>query len=249
MGHLAVGAVAGFPFRCREAWPLGIVAAQAHRACYFFCRMNRARADVPTLERLPLTTEGWETLSLPVLVINRNFQAVRITTARRAMRLIFTGSARVLTDEGELLGFGEWLSLPVRAGQDDGIGIIDGALRVPRIIHLVRYGRMRRPTVRLTRRNLMLRDSYTCQYCSRRHPVRELDIDHVQPRSRGGEDSWTNLVTACQACNRRKGRCTPLEANMPLAQRPVRPRWSTAVQLLAGTALRFKEWEPFLQAG
>jgi 5-methylcytosine-specific restriction endonuclease McrA len=103
--------------------------------------------------------------------------------------------------------------------------------------------------VRLTRRNLMLRDGFTCQYCGHRRPVRELDIDHVVPRSRAGEDSWTNLVTACQPCNRRKGRCTPNEANMPLIRHPLAPHWSTAVQLLVGTARRYVEWEPFLEAG
>ncbi|HHH30778.1 MAG TPA: HNH endonuclease [Polyangiaceae bacterium] len=187
-------------------------------------------------------------LALPVLVINRVFQPIRITSARRAVRLLYTGTAHALTEDGELLDFRAWLSLPVREGRDDALPIVNGALRVPRIVHLVRYARMRRPTIRLTRRNLMLRDGYTCQYCLRRRPVRELDIDHVLPRSRGGEDSWTNLVTACQPCNRRKGRRTPSEANMPLRRRPVAPRWSTAAQLLAGTARRYREWEPFLEA-
>jgi len=116
-------------------------------------------------------------------------------------------------------------------------------------VHLRRYARCRRPTVRLTRRNVMLRDGFQCQYCARRRPTVELDIDHVQPRSRGGPDTWTNLVTACQPCNRRKGRRTPQEANMPLRRRPRAPRWSHAAQLLAGTAGRYKEWEPFLKAG
>lgn len=186
---------------------------------------------------------------LPVLVLNRVFQPVRITTVRRAMRLLYTGTAQALDASGELFDFERWLALPVRDGVDDMVAVVSGALRVPRIVHLRRYGRVRCPTVRLTRRNLMLRDGFTCQYCGRRRPVRDLDIDHVCPRSRGGEDSWTNLVTACQPCNRRKGRRTPAEAAMPLLRRPAAPRWSTAVQLLVGTARRYKEWEPFLQAG
>jgi 5-methylcytosine-specific restriction endonuclease McrA len=188
-------------------------------------------------------------LRLPVLVLNRVYQPVRITNVRRAMGLLFTDTARALDADGELFEFEHWLMLPVRENCDDGLTIVGGCLRVPRIVHLRRYARVRRSTVRLTRRNLMLRDAFTCQYCGHRRSVRDLDIDHVQPRSRKGEDSWTNLVTACQPCNRRKGRRTPNEANMPLMSRPRPPRWSTAVQLLAGTRRRYKEWEPFLQAG
>ena len=189
-----------------------------------------------------------DVLSLPVLVVNRVFQPIRITTARRAIQLMFTGAAQALSDDGDLLDFAAWLDLPLRSGKDDARPIVGGAVRIPRIVHLVRYARRCFPSIRLTRKNLMLRDGYTCQYCARRRPVRELDIDHVLPRSRGGEDSWTNLVTACQPCNRRKGWRTPSEAGMPLMRRPVAPRWSISVRLLAGTPHRFKEWEPYLEA-
>ena len=186
-------------------------------------------------------------LGLPVLVLNRLYQPVRITSARRAFVLLYTGSARVLASDGELLDFHSWSSSPACDG-DDVITVVDGALRVPRIVRLRRYSRVWRPHVRLSRRNLMLRDGFVCQYCGRRRPTRELDIDHVLPRSRGGEYSWSNLVTACQPCNRRKGRRTPQEANMPLLGRPERPRWTLATQLLVGASCRFDEWDPFLAA-
>ena len=115
-------------------------------------------------------------------------------------------------------------------------------------MHLLRYDRTPRVSVRLTRRNLMFRDGHTCQYCGKRPPLRELNIDHVLPRSRGGEDSWENLVTACRVCNLRKGWKTPEEANMRLARRPFRPKWSTSAQILLGSGWRSKEWEPFLKA-
>jgi 5-methylcytosine-specific restriction endonuclease McrA len=188
-------------------------------------------------------------LALPVLVLNRVFQPVRITTVRRAIALLYTGTAHALDSDGELIDWPRWARLPVRHGLDDELRIVHGSLRVPRVVHLGRYARCRRPTVRLTRRNVMLRDAFQCQYCGWRRPVSELDIDHVLPRCRGGGDSWANLVTACQACNRRKGRRTPQEANMPLLTRPSAPRWSHAVQLLVGTPGRYKEWEPFLKAG
>jgi len=188
-------------------------------------------------------------LHLPVLVLNRYYQPVRITTARRAFRLLYTGNASALDDHGERYDFGCWRVLPVRNGIDDAVPIVSGALRVPRIVHLNRYARVRRPAVRLTRQNLMLRDGHQCQYCGSRATLRNLDLDHVLPRSRGGEDSWQNLVTACQPCNRRKGRRTPQEASMPLIRRPAMPRWSLAVQLLVCASTAYKEWEPFLKAG
>ena len=199
----------------------------------------------PTLGPLPHV----DPLTLPVLVLNRVFQPVRISTARHAIKLMFTDSAQALTADGNLICLEQWLKLPVREGVDDYIQHVNGQLRVPRILHLRHYARRREPQVRLTRRNVMMRDAFQCQYCARRAPAVDLDIDHVMPRSRLGADSWTNLVTACQPCNRKKGRRTPQEANMPLLRLPRQPHWSTVVQLLAGTARRYKEWEPFIKAG
>lgn len=192
--------------------------------------------------------DGRDPLGLPVLVINRLYQPVQITSARRAVLLLYGGSALALDDGGELHDFPAWRRLPVRAG-DDELPIVGGALRVPRVVHLRHYDRARRPVVRLTRKNVMLRDSYRCQYCESRLPARELNIDHVMPRSRGGPDSWENLVTACRECNLRKGRRTPEEASMRLSRAPFAPRWTVTMQILMGVQRPVKEWQPFLKTG
>ncbi|MDI3283179.1 HNH endonuclease [Polyangium sp. 15x6] len=186
-------------------------------------------------------------LTLPVLALNRHFHPVQVTTARRAFLLLFGGAAHAIDEAGEVHDFPSWRRLPVR-DSDDGLPIIGGSLRVPRVLHLRRYERVRRPTVRLSRRNVMLRDAHQCQYCSKRPPVRDLNIDHVVPRSRGGVDSWENLVTACRPCNLRKGRRTPEEASMRLLRAPTAPRWSASMLLLLGRPEPFKEWEPFLKS-
>ncbi len=188
-----------------------------------------------------------EILSKPVLVLNRHFQPVQLTTAKRAFVLLYGGAARALDESGEEYEFDLWRCLPVRH-EDDALPIVGGSLRVPRVVHLHRYDRTPRITVRLTRRNLMFRDAHQCQYCGRQPPLRELNIDHVLPRSRGGADSWENLVTACRLCNLRKGWRTPEEANMRLARRPFRPKWSMTAQILLGSATKYREWEPFLKA-
>lgn len=188
-----------------------------------------------------------DVLSRPVLVLNRVFQPVQLTTAKRAFVLLYGGAAHALDEAGEEYDFDLWRSLPVR-DDDDSVSVIGGALRIPRVLHLHRYDRTPKVTVRLTRRNLMFRDAHQCQYCGKTPPLRDLNIDHVMPRSRGGGDTWENLVTACRVCNLRKGWKTPEEANMRLQRRPFRPKWSMTAQLLLGSGTKYREWEPFLKA-
>lgn len=189
-----------------------------------------------------------DVLSLPVLLLNRYFSPVSVTPARRAVVLLFGGAALALDDDGAMHDFTRWRALPVRS-RDDRIPMVGGELRVPRVLHLVRYDRAPRVVVRLTRRNLMLRDDHQCQYCGKRPHVRELNLDHVLPRSRGGGDSWENLVVSCRLCNLRKGRRTPDEAGMVLMRRPQKPRWTTPAQILLAEREPFSEWEPYLLTG
>src|ERR1044071_5885744 len=153
-----------------------------------------------------------DVLTLPVLLLNRHFAPVSVATVRRAVVLLFSDAAHAV-DAGETYDFQSWLTQPVRS-EDDGLPIVGGEVRVPRVLHLLRYDRAPRVAVRLTRRNLMIRDSFQCQYCGRSPTQRDLNVDHVVPRSRGGADSWENLVVSCRPCNLRKGRRTPAEAGM-----------------------------------
>jgi 5-methylcytosine-specific restriction endonuclease McrA len=187
-------------------------------------------------------------LNLPVLLLNRFFSPVSVATARRAFVLLYGGAAHAVDDAGETHDFGAWRDMPVRDA-DDGLPIVGGQMRVPRVLHLLRYDRAPRITVRLTRRNLMLRDGFQCQYCGKRPSHRDLNVDHVVPRSRGGGDSWENLVVSCRFCNLKKGRRTPAEAGMALLRSPQRPRWTTATQILLVMRQPFEEWQPFLKAG
>lgn len=212
-----------------------------------------AAADDPLLDDGDLVLSpgrllGNDPLVLPVLVVNRFFQPVQITSARRAFLLLYGGAALAVDEIGEMHDFLAWRTLPVR-DRDHGLPIIGGSLRVPRVLHLRRYERTRRPVIRLSRKNVMLRDAHQCQYCGCRPAVRELNIDHVLPRSRGGADSWENLVTACRVCNLRKGWRTPDEAAMRLIRSPGPPRWSATMQILMGSPSPFEEWNPFLKAG
>ncbi len=191
---------------------------------------------------------GRDVLVLPVLLLNRFFAPVSVTTARRAMVLLFGGAALAVDEDGSTYDFGRWRELPMRS-RDDGISTITGSLRVPRVLHLQRYDRAPHVVVRLTRRNLMLRDEHQCQYCAKKPSLRDLNIDHVVPRSRGGLDSWDNLVISCRTCNLKKGRRTPDEAGMRLLRMPQKPRWTTPAQILMAEREPFSEWQPYLKAG
>lgn len=187
---------------------------------------------------------GGDVLDSPVLVLNRSYQPVRITTARGAFTLLFAGRAQALDADYEPHDFNAWLAASLRS-LEVAIGTRRGPLRVPRVVLLTTFNRVPRTPLRLSRRNILLRDEHTCQYCGARPGLRELNLDHVQPRSRGGATSWENLVTSCRSCNLAKGHRTPEEWGRPLAQAARRPTWSVVAQL-AGHKARYREWVPFL---
>ncbi|MEM9190070.1 MAG: HNH endonuclease [Myxococcota bacterium] len=184
-------------------------------------------------------------LKAPVLVLNRYYQPVRVTTARQAFELLFMGRAVALDDVYQSHDFGQWCELDVHEGCSC-IGTTRGALRVPRLVVLATHSKTRRANARLTRDNVFRRDDYTCQYCGRRPGKRQLSLDHVVPKSRGGPARWDNLVTACADCNRRKGHKLPAECGMHPRNSPAEPRWSVVV--CGDFDTRFAEWEPFLEA-
>lgn len=173
-------------------------------------------------------------LGASVLVLNRMYVPVHVVSARRAFCLLCKEIAEIVNiEDGAWMAydFEAWLELcDLRASagdqaeDEDWIQAVNFSLQVPRIIRLLTYERIPRNAVKFSRRNVFLRDDYSCQYCGRKHSPSGLSLDHVMPRSRGGETSWVNIVTACLKCNVRKGGRTPREANMRLLSQPVRPR-------------------------
>lgn len=188
-------------------------------------------------------TEG-DVLSAPVLVLNRGYLPVRVTTVRHAFMMLYMGRARALNTDFEPLDFGAWVAARPEP-DDEAVGTPAGPVPVPRVLLLSGYNRVPRAPLRLSRRNVFLRDDYTCQYCRSRLPVRDLNLDHVLPRCRGGRSTWENLVTSCRKCNLRKGQATPEECGMALGRVPARPSWSVVAHL-ARTRTRYEQWAPFI---
>jgi len=163
-----------------------------------------------------------------ILVLNQNYEPLNVCNGRRAFILLYRGKAEVL---------------------EDGAGAIHSPSAIfplPSVIRLVYLVKRPRPQMRLSRREVFMRDKYTCQYCGRR--TRELTLDHVFPRHRGGRHTWENLVAACKACNHRKAGRTPSEARMKLAGQPSPPRvnsYHLFYQYLANQ----QGWRKFIPGG
>jgi 5-methylcytosine-specific restriction endonuclease McrA len=182
-------------------------------------------------------------LKSSVLVLNRSYLPVHVTTARRAFSLIFSGTALAVSRDYETFDFESWAQLGPE-GEGD-VGTTSGRLRVPRVIVLKHFDRVPRRHVRYSRLNIFARDKFTCQYCGRKPARSELNLDHVIPRSLGGRTTWENVVASCVDCNRRKGGRTPAQARLRLLRQPMRPRWTPLVHH-AASAGRYEEWQPFL---
>lgn len=103
------------------------------------------------------------------------------------------------------------------------IRTVNQEIPVPKVIVLREYEHLPQRNLRFSRQHIFLRDDHTCQYCAKTLPRAQLNLDHVVPRSRGGQTNWENIVTSCHRCNRAKGNRTPHEANMPLIRKPRRP--------------------------
>lgn len=168
-------------------------------------------------------------LNESVLVLNRLWQAVNICTAQRALCLLFRGHAQVVDGDGanyNTWDFEGWRALSARAPVEAGmVQSISFRIRVPKVILLVFFDRMPRKEVKFTRHNIFERDKHQCQYCGQTLDRRELNLDHVIPRDRGGTTCWENIVCSCIACNTQKGNRTPREAGLKLIRLPKRPRW------------------------
>ena len=161
----------------------------------------------------------------PVLVLNQNYEPLNVARARRAVVLLLRGKAELL---------------------ENGVGVIhtpNELVPIPSVIRLVCLVRRPRCERKLTRHEVFRRDGYTCQYCGRQ--TRQLTLDHVVPRYKGGKHVWENVVSACIPCNNRKAGRTPYEAGITLIRQPFAPR-ATSYSIPYEYIHRHSEWQRFL---
>jgi 5-methylcytosine-specific restriction endonuclease McrA len=188
-----------------------------------------------------------------VLVLNRNWQAINIRTPADAFCQLATNAATALDIE---LGEGaraealrpvtwdEWITLPVRDG-DHAVRTARGAIRVPTVIVAVNFARVPKKRPKLSAKNIRERDGNRCQYTGRLLHPDEGSLDHVVPRSRGGADTWENLVWSAKDVNQRKADRLPHEAGLKLLSVPRAPK-ELPVTAMIRNAHGVLEWKLFL---
>ncbi len=168
-------------------------------------------------------------MSKQVLVLNAGYEPLSLVSVRRAVVLLLREKAELLEATQQML-YSPSHSIPV-----------------PLVIRLVHYVRLPHRRVPPTRSAIMLRDAFTCQYCGEKPGHTHLTVDHMTPRSRGGEHNWADLVTACKRCNQRKGNRTPEEADMQPIRRPFEPSYVALV--LLSNPVAAARWEQLMGLG
>jgi CRISPR/Cas system Type II protein with McrA/HNH and RuvC-like nuclease domain len=155
-----------------------------------------------------------------VLVLNFDFTPLNVTTLQRGFTLVDKGKAEIVESDPN----------PIVTTYKEYVR--------PLIIRLLRYISYRGNGIRVNRQRIFKRDDYQCGYCGSQ---RDLTIDHILPRSRGGKNTWTNLVTCCSKCNLKKGNKTPDEANMKLKKKPYEPNFVNEHDHLTGAWDKLKQ--------
>lgn len=164
----------------------------------------------------------------PVLVLNASYEPINVCAARRAIILVLKGVAMMEEENGHRMHAARL------------------AMNIPSVIRLLEYRRIPHQTRALSRKNILLRDRNTCQYCGKILATGELTLDHVIPRSRNGASSWENLVACCHSCNRRKGNMLPAEANMKLMREPHAFNLHTSRHIMRMMGRSDSKWQKYL---
>ena len=187
-------------------------------------------------------------MSTDVLVLNRNFYAIQVTGWQRALSLLFLDHAFVVDQEYTTYDFEDWKELS-NAMREHPAGFVhtpNFKIAVPEVIALRVYDKLPETEVTFSRRNIYEHYAYRCCYCGKRFGTKDLNLEHILPRSRGGKTDWNNVVTSCIRCNLRKGGRTPEEAHMKLLIKPSRPTWKSRIVLMRSPIRVRASWQRFV---
>jgi 5-methylcytosine-specific restriction endonuclease McrA len=162
------------------------------------------------------------------LVLSQGFEPVSIISWKQAITLLFLGKVEVIEQ------------------YDRAVKTISLAIKIPAVVRLLNAFRRHKKTVKFSRVNIFGRDKYSCQYCGAKKKISELTYDHVLPRAQGGTTTWTNIVTSCSDCNRRKANRTPEQARMKLLKAPVQPTGSSVLVVTVSRESVPDAWRDYL---
>lgn len=186
-----------------------------------------------------------DALQEPVLVLNKVWMPIAVTTAREAVCDLFAGNATAVDPDTYITyTFKDWVERGVFPGKPV-LNSPSVLFEVPEVIVLAEYDKVPTRTIRYSKRHIFKRDRMCCQYCGQQFEICDLTIDHVVPRSQGGETNWENCVTCCEPCNSKKADRTPEQAEMKLKSTPVRPDFAM-YQHMRELTTRKPSWAVFI---
>jgi 5-methylcytosine-specific restriction endonuclease McrA len=162
------------------------------------------------------------------LLLNASYEPLRLVSWRKAITLVTLGKVEVIEE------------------YDREVHSVSFTIRLPSVIRLIRFVRKKKMPVKFSRQNIYARDNYRCQYCNRKLSGNELTYDHILPRSMGGKTDWTNIVTCCIECNRRKGGRTPEQAGLRLVRPPEKPTWLPILRITINLRDAPESWLDYL---
>jgi len=163
-----------------------------------------------------------------VLVLNNTYEAIHICSLRRAVILVLKGVA-VVEETTETL-----------------MHSLNMSFAVPSVIRLIRYIIIPQKNVHLNRKNIILRDKHTCQYCGKEYKSEDLTVDHVVPRAIGGPTAWDNVVACCKRCNNRKADRPPRESGMKLIKKPEMPKRIVYLHIVRYMGRDIDQWKKYI---
>ncbi len=162
-------------------------------------------------------------LNSRVLLLNKLWIPIRIITVRRCIKLACAGKlGMVNTDDYSVVRWSKWSAMEIK-DNELYIQSSHSKIKVPEAAVLFYCDKVYVKGGRLTKNNIYVRDEYVCQYTGKKLTKEEADIDHIIPRSKGGGNSWDNLVVCSKIVNRNKGNLTPEEAGLSLIKKPKKP--------------------------
>lgn len=193
------------------------------------------------------------TLTDSVLVLNKSYYPINVIPLYKAMSLLFRERVEVVyVEDGyyknynltSWFGFTEMKNVEGLSDKDLVYGI-EKKILIPKIIRTIYYEGVPRRGVILNRKNILIRDNYTCMFCGKRLPADELNIDHIIPRSKGGKTIWENVVCSCFSCNNKKGSKFLEEVHMKIIHKPFKPKYNLSMFEKVKEP-KYKEWKDFV---
>lgn len=181
-----------------------------------------------------------------VLVLNKSWVPVHIINFKRCMILLCTDAAYALDHDYIAYNFDNWLNFSLTKHPFKELHTPSRAIALPEVITLTRYNRLPMGDVKFSRESVFTRDKCRCGYCGKKFPRNELTLDHILPRSKGGQTTWNNIISCCRSCNSFKSDKSLKECNLKLRFKPHEPKWMDPIMKLYKKCRACKSWEHFL---